>query len=527
MDPFDYLRGEFALGRMTRREFVGRASAAGLTLAAATRLASEARAAEAPRRGGLLRIGMAGGSSGDSLDPRTYNDSVSINQGFQVFNALTELDVQGRIKPELAESWQPADDLKQWTFTLREGVTFHNGKTLDAEDVVYSLNLHRGESKSGGRSLLADVTGVGALDKRRVRIELSGASADLPYVLSDFHFLIVPAGFTDFAKPVGTGPYRMTEYQPGVRSMAERNPNYWKQDRAHVDAVELTVINDATARLNALVSGRIHVMNRVDRKTAALLARRQGLSLARASGGLHYCLLAAADREPTRSKDVRLALKYALDREQMLKTLLQGYGTIGNDHPIAAHDPFFDASLPQRAYDPDKARFHLKQAGLDRLPITLHTSEAAFPEAVDAAVLFRETAARAGIDVEVKREPADGYYNTVWMNVPFCVSYWVNRPTADMMFSSAYKSDAAWNDAMWRQPEFDRLLLEARGTLDEPRRKELYGAMQRMVHEDGGSLIPAFPDWIDAKREEVQGFEATPVMELGAQRLAERVWLSA
>jgi peptide/nickel transport system substrate-binding protein len=259
-------------------------------------------------------------------------------------------------------------------------------------------------------------------------------------VLSDFHFLIVPAGFTDFAKPVGTGPYRMTEYQPGVRSMAERAPNYWKDGRAHVDAVELTVINDATARLNALVSGRIHVMNRVDRKTAGLLARRQGLSLARASGGLHYCLLAAADRDPTRSKDVRLALKHALDREQMLKTLLQGYGTIGNDHPIPAHDPFFDASLPQRAYDPDKARFHLKQAGLDRLPITLHTSEAAFTEAVDAAVLFRETAARAGIDVEVRREPADGYYNTVWMNVPFCVSYWVNRPTADMMFSSAYKS---------------------------------------------------------------------------------------
>ena len=314
-------------------------------------------------------------------------------------------------------------------FAIRQGVTFHNGKALDAGDVVYSLNLHRGETKSGAKGIIGGIKDVRATGPHEVLITLNEPNADLPYILSDYHLMIVPDGWTDWTRPVGTGAFTLDQWEPGVRVSGNRNPNYWKQGRGHVDRFEVTVINDGAARLNALISGQIHIMNRVDRKTVDLLKRSPTVQIVRSSGGQHFTFLMLCDRPPLNDNNLRLALKHAIDRDAVLGTILRGYGRIGNDHPIPGHDPFFNRELPIRQYDPDKARFHLKQAGQENLTIELHTSEAAFTEAPDTAQLFQQHAAAAGIDLVIRREAADGYWDNIWMKQPFSMSYWGGRPT--------------------------------------------------------------------------------------------------
>ena len=330
---------------ISRRALMGRAGALGLGAAALR--ATELRAQE-PKRGGVLKLGMSGGSSTDSLDPRTFTDWVPGFTGYALFNLLVEIADDGRATPELAERWEARPGAVEWVFAIRQGVTFHNGKALDAGDVVYSLNLHRGETKSGAKGIIGGIKDVKATGPHEVLITLNEPNADLPYILSDYHLMIVPDGWTDWTRPVGTGAFTLDQWEPGVRVSGNRNPNYWKQGRGHVDRFEVTVINDGTARLNALISGQIHIMNRVDRKTVDLLKRSPTVQIVRSSGGQHFTFLMLCDRPPLDDNNLRLAIKHSIDREAVLNTILRGYGKIGNDHPIPEHDPFFNKELPIR-----------------------------------------------------------------------------------------------------------------------------------------------------------------------------------
>jgi len=513
---------------ISRRTFMRRLAGLGVGSALAGHVLASARASDAAtaRRGGTLKLGMAGGSTTDTMDPALAPDDVPYVCNFMVYNNLTELTADKQPIPELAESWEAKPGAAEWVFNLRRGVEFHNGKSLDAEDVVYSLRRHIGpDSKSVAKGLLSGVTTIEALGKHQVRIRLESGNADLAHTLGEFHFGIVPKGHNEWdVGAVGTGPYPLRAFEPGVRILGERNPNYWKPDRAWVDTVEVTVINDATARMSAFRTGAVHAVNRVDRKVARLVEEGQETRIVRSPGATFQEAVMRTDTDPFTDNHVRLALKHATDREAMLENSLRGYGSLGNDHPIPPNDPFYHSELPQRTYDPDKSRFLLRKAGLDSLRIDLSTSPGAFPEAVDYAVLLQQSAQAAGVEINIVREPADGYWSNVWMQRPFCMSYWGTRPTPDIMFSIAYKSDANWNEAYWRREDFDALLLEARATIDFERRKALYWAMQEMVHEDGGNLIATFGDNLDGYRREVSGTEPDGVREMMGSRVAERVW---
>lgn len=501
------------------------AGAAGLS--ALSLLPGQLRAEDAPKRGGLLRMGIGGGSTTDDFDLRKLNDWVPVNQAYMVMNGLVEIDADNIARPELFESWEAGAGALEWVFKVRQGVTFHNGKTLTADDVVYSLNLHRGDSSSAARSVAAAFAEVQKLSEHEVKITLASGNADLPYVLSDYHFLVVPAGFTDWANPIGTGPFIPESIEPGVRARFTRNPNYWKPGCANVDAVEVIVINDIAARTNALMSGQVQAINSLDFKTVDLLARNKNLQIVRSKGGQHYTFLMDCTQAPFTDVNVRQAVKYAVNREQLLQTALLGYGTLGNDHPIPVTDRFFNTELAQRAYDPEKAKFFLKQAGMDGLKLTLQSSDAAFPGAVDAAAIYRTAAAPAGIEVSIQREPADGYWDNVWMKAPFCMSYWGGRPTADQMLTIAYSSASAQNDTHWANADFDRLLGEARALLDDEKRREIYWELQRMIHDEGGAMIPMFGDYLDGVSKKVKGVTPHPMFNLMGARLAEKVWLDS
>lgn len=526
MNEFDYQKRQLELGRVSRRQFIHRTAALGASAALIGTALSRPAWANEPVTGGTLTFGMGGGSTTDSMNPSTATDSVAISQVHTTYNHLVELNSNREAIPELAVSWEPSSDAVTWAFKLRKDVEFHNGKTMDAQDVVYSIQRHMGpDAQTAASGVVAGIEEVRADGPDTVIITLKGGNADLPYLMADYHLAIVPDGFDDWANAVGTGPYMLEHYEAGVESKHVRNPNYWKEGRAHADAVEYTVINDATARSAALTSGQVSVINRISKRTVDLMKRNQALEVLNSPAAQHYTLPMHTQEGPLTDPNLRLALKHAIDREALVNTLLSGYGRAGNDHPIPDFDQYFDSSMAQRAYDPDRAKHYLREAGVEDFTIQLHTSEAAFPEAVDTAQMYQEAARAAGINLELVRAPADGYWSDIWLNVPLCMSYWGGRATPDMMYSIAYTCGASWNETHYCSEDFDQLIREARAELDQARRKELYAQAQALVHMEGGNIIPMFADYVDGyRRDEVGGYEEDFVFEMVGHRGAERLW---
>ncbi len=534
MRELDYYSELLRLGKIGRREFMGRAAALGITTALASTMASRAVKAAEPKKGGRLRQALTGGGTGDTLDPAQILDSYMINVSFGMLrNNLTEIDQDNSLIGELAESWEASDDAVTWTFKLRQGVEFHNGKTLDANDVVASINHHRGEeSGSAAKPIVDPITDVKADGPDTVVFTLSGGSADFPFLVSDYHLGICPAkddGTIDWESGVGTGGFSLVSFDPGVRTMVKRNPNYWKEGRAHFDEVESVFISDVNARTSALQTDELDVITNLDLNTIHLLKRAPGVVAFHTNGNKHVTLPMLTDKDPFTNNDIRLALKYALDREQWLQFIAKGLGEVGNDYPIGPANIYraTPEEIPQRVYDPDKAKHHLKQAGLENLSIEISMADTAFDGAVDAGQLYRETAKAAGIDLKVVREPDDGYWSNVWLVKPWCASYWGGRPTEDWIFSQIYSSGADWNETHFENERFNQLLVEARGELDTGKRREMYVEMQRILHDEGGAVIPLFLAYTHAARDRVHLPEQMASnWELDGHKNAERWWFS-
>ncbi len=509
---------------MNRRSLLSSMAAAGAMVA----VGAPSAYAAAPKRGGHVRYGVRGGSTSDILDPSTFGHTFIRTLGYGLFNTLVEIDSNNNFQPELLESYEGTNGAKTWIFRLRPGITFHDGKPLTSDDVVATVQHHIGDdSTSGMKALLSSITEMAAEDDLTIRFELSGGNADFPVIFTDYRMMIVPVkdGALDFSGN-GTGGYILREFEPGVRATVERNPNYWRSDRAHFDSAEIISMSDPTARQNALMTGGMDIIDQVDLKTVQLLSRRNDVSVMNTSGGLHYVYAMDSSLAPFDNNDVRMALKYGIDREALLSKVLRGYGSVGNDHPIASSMPYHASDLEQTAYDPERARFHLKQAGLDGLDLDLYTSDGLYPGAVDGVTIYKENLGAAGINLEVKREPVDGYFSNVFMRKPFVASYWGARPTADLMFTTAYSSEAKWNESRFNNPAFDKLLVEARVELDESKRAEMYRDMQAMVRETGGTVVPLFADNVFAASDKIGHPEAMAGnWELDGGRSLERWWM--
>ncbi len=487
------------------------------------------KASAEPKKGGVFRVGLGSGNTNDNFDPGTWD-----NQFVQVFATarhgyLVEITAEGDLIGEVAESWEASPDAKVWTFKLRKGVEFHGGGTVTPEDVIASVSHHRGEkSTSAAKPFVDPITDIKA-DGDSVVFTLEAGNADFPFVVSDYHLPIMKAkdGKLDPTSSDGCGPYKVTNYQAGVIAELVRNPNYWKTDRAHFDEVKLLVITDPAARQSALLTGNVDVIDKVDLKTVGLFARAPNVTILSTTGTQHYTFAMDTRAAPFNDNNVRMALKHAVDRQELVDKILFGYGAIGNDHPISPSNRFYAKDLEQTTYDPDKAKYYLKQAGLDSLKVSLSASEAAFGGAVDAAVLYSSTADKCGIDIQPVREPNDGYWSDVWMKKPFCAVYWGGRPTEDWMFSVAYASGAPWNDTFWENERFNKLLVEARSELDDAKRAEMYAEMQNLVRTDGGVVIPMFASYVMAHANNVAHPEKVAAnWTLDGFRACERWWFS-
>jgi peptide/nickel transport system substrate-binding protein len=512
-------------GKISRRQFIRKTAVLGLTAAVAPNILQGTARAAVPQKGGTFRLGILQGDTTDSLDPSTYSDDGDMVINWCLRNNLVEVDHKGNPTPELSEGWESSPDVKTWAFDLRKGVEFHNGKTMDSADVVESFMYHlKPDSKSTAKGILKSIKEVKADGKYKVIFTLDGGSADFPFVLSDSRLSIVPAGTTDYNTGIGTGGYSLVSFEPGVKFTGKRFPNYWKKDRAHFAEVEIITINDLSARTNALRSKRVDAINNCDYKTIGLFEKMPGIQSIISTGTRHYTYPMLTNTAPYDNYDVRMALKLAIDREQILKSVFRGFGKVGNDHPIGPSQRFFASELPQRQYDPDKARFLMKKAGMEGHKFVLTTSTGVGEVSVDAALLYKEHAKKAGIDIEVSKAPADGYWKNIWIKKPWASGRWGGRPTEDWMFSTAYAAGVPWNETLWENKRFNELLVAARGELDNAKRREMYVEMQRIVNDDGGVVAFVFPSDLHAATDKVKFTNLSGNFQMDGGRCCEKWW---
>jgi peptide/nickel transport system substrate-binding protein len=493
------LQDSFVSGKISRRNFVSTSVAIGVSLAGATAVVNQVEAAT-PKSGGRLRMGITGGATSDVLDPGQILDAYMINVSMgQVRPNMTKIMPDGSVEGDLTSGWQASNGAKTWKFDVRQGVEFHNGKTLDSTDIVDSIRHHMGpDSKSGGSGVVSGIASIKEDGKNGVVVELNEGNGDLPILLSDYHLNICPSkgdGSIDWESGIGAGPYTLEEHEPGVRTLTKKFANYWNTgNESYFDEVETLGINDPTARLAALSTGAVDAINNVPAKTASRLKSMVNVKTLISTGNKQCTMPMLCDVAPFDDQNVRNAVKHIINRQELLDKIFFGYGQLGNDNPVGPAN-YFRAStdeLPQREYDPEQAKYFLKQAGLSSLSVKFHAADTGFSGAVDAGALMRESAKAAGIDIEVVREPNDGYWSNVWMNKPWSACYWSGRPTEDWIFSQIYYSKADWNDTHWNNSSFDKLLVEARSETDEAKRRDKYVEMQRIVHNDGGLALPVF-----------------------------------
>lgn len=512
----------------TRRELLTMLLAGGVAMSAGGLVLGRASNAVAatPKSGGNLKAAGWSSSTADTLDPAKASLSTDYVRCCSLYNRLTFIDKAGVTQMELAESIE-SKDAKTWTVKLRKGVTFHDGKELTADDVVFSLKRHL-DSGVGSKvaKIAAQMTGFKAVDKSTVEIALADPNADLPTILALHHFMIVANGTTDFSKGNGTGAFVLETFDPGNRSVVVKNKNYWKSGQPYLESFEFFAISDDNARVNALLSGDIHYAASINPRAMKLIDGQSGFTLSKTTSGNYTNLNMRLDMTPGNKKDFIDGMKSLVNREQIVKSALRGLGEVANDQPVSPANIYHNNDLKPKAFDPDKAKFHFQKAGVLGQSIPVIASDAA-TSSIDMAMIIQAAGANIGMKLDVQRVPSDGYWDNYWLKAPIHFGNINPRPTPDILFSLLYASNAPWNESQYKSEKFDKMLIEARGLLDQAKRKQIYAEMQVMVAEEAGTIIPAYISNVDALSGKVHGLEANPLGGMMGYAMAEYLWLDA
>lgn len=478
--------------------------------------------AEAQTRGGMLRVSVPG--SPRLLDPPITGAGEEWLVTSWLYSNLTRIAPDLSVQSDLAVSWESAKGASEWTFKLHPDVKFHHGRTVTAEDVVFSINrILDPKTASRGKGPIGPISKVEALDPLTVRFTLSTPVADFPANLALPYARIIPKEkVADLnAQAFGTGPFMLKEYVVGDHVTVVRNPNYFRKGKPLVDEVRLQVFPDPTAELNSLLSGNTDIMWQVRVEQVALLKRDSNVQVAEAVTGAFTPIVMRADRPPFNDNRVRQALKYCFDREKILQVITQGHGTIGNDFSLPPNNPFAPA-LPVRKRDYARAKALLAEAGHPSgLKLKMYTSDARVGM-LELAVLAKEMCQPAGFDIEIVKVTWDVFLNTVWEKETFYVNNWFARPTTDTSifpFFATRLKGGTLNEYGYSNGKLDDVLLKAKGETNTERRKQLYREAAQVLVEDGPAVIPYFKNYISAVRSAVQGFVINPTQTLNVEDL--------
>jgi peptide/nickel transport system substrate-binding protein len=474
------------------------------------------------RRGGVLRIGLGG--SAENFDPHHQTTFESIWPNGMMYSRVVRINADMEVEPDLAVSWEPSEDGTEWYFELRDDVLFHNGREFTAEDVVHSIRRVKDPDEGTAfASQIEMVEDLEAVSNTELTVYLTAPYADLLYVLGFYPFRIIPIEEADSLStdPVGTGPYRLRSHSPDERTVLERFEDYFNlEEEAFLDEIHYIKMDEETARLTALTGGTIDFVNEISPPALPMVEDTPGIVMEEVTTGSYHTIIMMVTDPPFDDVRVRQAFKAVMDRGQFVQAVLQGYGVEAADQPVPPIDPMYgDVPIPERNIE--HARELLAEAGYpDGIDIELHTT-AGRVGLQESALTFQELASEAGIRVEVTNHPVDAYWADIWMQRPFHMSNWGQRPNADLALSVAYLDGAPWNESRWVNERFEELVRTARETLDEDERRELYREAQEILSEDGAVGIPYFMSVMGAWSERMHGYQMNPMRQVDLHR----VWL--
>ncbi|GAA1934380.1 ABC transporter substrate-binding protein [Nocardioides marmoribigeumensis] len=511
---------------LTRRGLLQTFTASGLLVVGGSLLTACSDDKTAPggggkgKAGGRLRVGVAGGSAKDTIDAHLGGTTdPDVARGIQLFEPLAMRDKDFHLEMLLAQSIEPHQGRADaWEIRIRDGVTFHDGKTMDLDDVIFSLKrIVDPENPGTGASSLSgiDMSGLKKLDDRTLLVPLTAPDSGFPDQIGQYFNTIVPVGY-DPKRPVGTGPFKFKSFTPGEQSVFVKNENYWQSGLPYLDELVIIDFADDTARVNALRGGQVDaISNLPPSQVSSIESGGRARALVAETGGWQP-LLMRVDQQPFQDVRVRQAFKLIADREQLVQQALAGQGQVGNDI-YGRYDEAYDSGLPQRQQDLDQAKFLLKQAGASGAQVELTTAPF-HSGVVEAAQIFAEQAKGAGVDVRVRKVNEATYWGPNYLKWTFSQDFWFTR-TFLAQVAQGNLPNAPYNQTHWKDPRWVQMYDKARTELDESRRTDVIHDMQKLHHEEGGELIWSFANQIDAVAANVSGIEPAksgiPLMSYG------------
>ena len=531
-------RLEAAVGRrLTRRGFLGAAAMGGVITATGGGLLAgcsssktgssspTTASAGAPRHGGNLRVAIVGGSPTDTLDAHETVSQVDNMRLMALSNALVQFLPDGRIANVLAEEISSNKDGSTWTIRLRPGVTFHNGKPLTAEDVVYTFKriMDPKDPKTGAFALQpVDPNGMKIVDPLTLQLTmLTPYSTFVSQIADLYYFGIVPVGYIP-NRPVGTGPFKYKSFTPGLQSVFTRNDAYFRSGLPYLD--ELTIIDsfqDPTSAQNAFTSGVVEAYTQAPLTLSRTLVGDSSVQQLISTPDQWVPFTMRVDQTPFRDVRVRQAFRYIIDRPSVVEAVFDGLAVVGND-VFCPQDPYFDHSL-HREQDIPLARHLLKSAGYPDLSIQLVTSEAIAYGAVEAAQVFAQDAAAAGVHVHIANDAATAYF-AGYLHWTFSQSFWGNPPYVATI-SQCLLPTSPFGETHFDNPQYNKLYAEINSTTDANLQKEMIREMQIIDFNEGGYIIPAYNRQLDLLKPSVHGLTPTTTGIPMGNADWEHVWL--
>lgn len=473
----------------------------------------------AQEEGGILRVGM---NAPITLDPALHPNDPETALNRAIYDYLIEVLPDSSIGPNLASDWTISEDGLTYTFTLVDGVTFHDGSPFTSADVVYTFNRLK-EVGSPALNLLGSEYEVSAPDEMTVEFTLPAVNADFLYGVGSRWTLIVKDGTTTpnelaegdnpYANFNGTGPFILESFSPDDRAVLRRNENYWQEGLPLLEGLEFIYMEDPIAQVDALRSGTVDFIFKIPSDQFSSLEGAEGITTLQRPTSQHPVIRVRADEGFVGADPVvREALKYATDRAALNDLLLEGRGIVGHNDPIGpVYEAFYDETIEDQPYDPARACALLSEAGLtDGLNLTLYTPDSlGYP---DLATVLQQMWGETGcINIEIEVRPETVYYSSnEWAEVELGITGYGARPIPQQFLVEAYASDGLYNESHWSDEELDALIEQAGQTTDEAARAEIYSQIAQLFRDRGPIIIPWFAPMLGAASSRVQGLEMAP-----------------